>query len=183
MTGGFIPVTEETNRFRHPMSDERWRNLFRVLGSAFPPTVKAVLRHHARTIHRHIQSLDPLMDRYCRETYPMCTDPCCLAGGIFYNLADILYLFGLERALPLGQTRTRPTEPCRYLGLRGCLIPRVYRPYVCVWFLCELQTERLLREPARIQRQVAQAYQEIRRLRGALLQTADPIVQEIEDRL
>jgi hypothetical protein len=172
---------EESNCFRHPLSDGRWRNFFAAAARLLPQEVRRELRSHALCIRRAVEELDPWMDAACAETCPTCRDPCCTAGGIFYNLADMLYLLGLDEAFPLGQTRTRPDAPCRYLGPGGCRLPRIYRPYVCVWFLCEPQARRLTDEPARFQRRVAELYRRIRSHRLALLETARPFQPHLED--
>ncbi|SHF41687.1 hypothetical protein SAMN02745206_01939 [Desulfacinum infernum DSM 9756] len=174
-------IAEETSLFRHPMPDGRWRNFFDTAARILPRDVRSALRPHASAVRRAVEELDPWMDAACADTCPACQDPCCTAGGIFYNLADMLYLFSLEEALPLGQTRTRSGQSCRYLGPRGCRLPRIYRPYVCVWFLCEPQARRLSGESARFQRRVAELYRRIRHHRLALLDTASPFLPLLED--
>ncbi|WP_139796424.1 hypothetical protein [Desulfacinum hydrothermale] len=143
--------------------------------------MQAELRAHARSIRRAVEELDPWMEALCADTCPDCRDPCCTAGGIFYNLADMLYLLALEQAPPPGQTRTRTGEPCRYLGPGGCALARIQRPYVCVWFLCEPQAQRLSEEPGRVQRRVVELYLRIRRHRLALLEAVGPYRPILED--
>jgi hypothetical protein len=38
------------------------------------------------------------------------------------------------------------TDRCRYLGPRGCRLSRLDRPWVCTWYLCPTQRERLRNE-------------------------------------
>jgi hypothetical protein len=165
---------EESSRSRRPLTDSGWRDFFRSLDGALSDTTRAALFEHSARIRRAIEELDPMMDRYCAQTCPWCRDPCCTASRVAYNLNDMVYLFGLGLALPVGQTREHEGAPCRYWLSSGCALPRILRPYVCTWFFCEPHMERFFEEPACVQRHVIQTLQEIRRLRTAMLALALP---------
>uniref|UniRef100_A0A832A323 Uncharacterized protein n=1 Tax=Desulfacinum infernum TaxID=35837 RepID=A0A832A323_9BACT len=165
---------EESSRSRRPMTDSGWRDFFRSFDGALNDTARAVLGEHSVRIRRAIEELDAIMDRYCAQTCPWCRDPCCAALRVAYNLNDMVYLFGLGVALPVGQTRQHHGAPCRYWLSSGCALPRILRPYVCTWFFCEPHMERFFREPARFQRHIIGTLQEIRRLRTAMLAFAAP---------
>lgn len=115
-----------------------------------------------------IERLDPIMHRYCTETCPSCPDPCCTGKEVFFNQADLLYLTVLNSQIPPGQTRSHPWEACRYLDEKGCTLSRFHRPYVCVWFLCDVQMKILSHEPTRFQRRFLETLQNIRAHRLAL---------------
>jgi hypothetical protein len=116
----------------------------------------------ARRVAEGIRSLDPTMSRYCELTCPQCEDPCCTGHEVFFNQADLLYLAAMQGDAPPGQTRTRATDPCRYLEPGGCALARSLRPYVCVWFLCDAQMQCFREETAGFQRQFIRTLQEIR---------------------
>jgi hypothetical protein len=41
------------------------------------------------------------------------------------------------------QPKANLSMPCRYLGPRGCRLPRIARPWICTWYLCPTQTAKL----------------------------------------
>jgi hypothetical protein len=155
----------ETALLRHPLEDAEWRLRFQIIHDRVrrsgDPAFSRIAEHIAALIHR----LDPLMTAYCRATCPGCPDPCCHGRKVFFNLTDLIHLAVLGEAGVPGQTRTSEGLPCRYLGPKGCGLSRRARPYVCVWFLCEPQMERLRQEPIPIQRAFTAVLQEIRRAR------------------
>lgn len=153
---------EESSLCRRPYLDREWKVLMEQLADRVKKLGLKRFQMAARQIAAGIQWLDPLMESYCALTCPSCEDPCCTGQNVFYNRADILYLIALNAALPPGQTRNTASSPCRYLGPRGCALPRVRRPYVCVWFLCEPQMLLFLKERASFQRKVVGVMQEIR---------------------
>lgn len=160
--------TEETMRCREPISDSRWQELLTVLKRDLHSLDLEPIRLLAGCIAGGIRSLDATMTEYCRLTCPTCEDPCCRGLKVFFNQTDLLYLVALGEQLPVGQTRAHESAPCRYLSERGCLLPRVARPYVCVWFLCEAQMELFQAEPAPFQRQFIMTMQDIRACRLSL---------------
>lgn len=156
---------EETSELRRPLEDVEWRRLFKVIWEAVVQSLSPDFTRVADHIGRLIHHLDPLMTAYCRQTCPTCGDPCCEGRKVFFNHTDLVYLAVLGETSVPGQTRTREGQACRYLGREGCRLSRLIRPYVCVWYLCEPQMELLRGEPARLQRNITETLQEIRRSR------------------
>ena len=156
---------EESALYREPIKENRWRDLWTVLESRLSVMDKDRIQLEARRIGQGIQSLDATMTRYCELTCPSCEDPCCTGLKVFFNQADLLYLLGLGKEIPPGQTRAKAGEPCRYLTPDGCRLPRILRPYVCVWFLCEAQMELFNAESGAFQRQFIKTMQNIRACR------------------
>lgn len=109
------------------------------------------------------------MDRYCHATCHGCQDFCCNADGIYFDLADLIYLLILDNDLPTGQTRAERGAPCRYLAEEGCILPRMCRPFICTWYLCEPQMTLLEAEPLPFQKQFTAVMQMVRRCRQQLL--------------
>jgi len=181
------PKLEESSRYREPMPDSQWQALWNKLSRELRELDGNLVDRLVEQLQENIEWLDGHMTRYCEITCAACTDPCCLAQNIFYNQSDLLYLVGREIAAPpcpigersspapsascyplqalegpSGQTRRQTADPCRYLAQDGCLLPRIQRPYVCVWFLCESQMELFAREPAAFQRQFIDVLKNIR---------------------
>lgn len=160
--------TEESPRYRNPLRDEHWVLLLAEITDQLARLPQQAVRSWVGQIRDGIQWLDGIMTEYCRQTCSTCEDPCCTAKGVFFNLADILYLTACRTPPPPGQTRTHGSAPCRYLGANGCRLERIQRPYVCIWFLCDAQMEILLNEPPARQREFSLVLQRIRSARSHL---------------
>ena len=158
---------------RRPLAPHTWRDLNGALEAWFRghQEIRSQAHRQAERIFGLIKWLDPFFERYERESYPHCTDPCCTARRVFFDRADLLFFHALPEAFPEAQTRAFESEPCRYLTPRGCALPRLTRPHVCNWFLCDLHYQCLTREPERIQRAFIGHLEELRhhRLRLSLL--------------
>jgi hypothetical protein len=150
------------------MSPSAWREAVKAIECELSELDQEKVQKSMHHITWGIEWLDPIMDRYCGETCPACDDPCCTGHKVFFNQADLLYLTALKSKIPPGQTRSRPTQACRYLGAKGCRLSRFHRPYVCVWFLCDAQMELLNCEPNDFQRHFIGTLQKIRMHRLAL---------------
>ena len=157
-----FPRDEESSAFRRPVPDDEWAAVVRLVSGRLRTLDLDHLRQVARRVEAGIRWLDPVMDRYCGLTCPTCEDPCCTGQKVFFNRADVITLAVLYDSLPPGQTRDEEAGACRYLGPRGCLLPRVRRPYVCVWFLCDPQMSLLQNELASFQRAFIRILQDIR---------------------
>lgn len=160
-----FPREEESSLFRRPFPDGEWAFAVRIVAERLNALDMGTLRELASRIEAAIHWLDPIMDRYCGITCPTCEDPCCTGQKVFFNRADIITLTLLQGDCPPGQTREVNGASCRYLGPTGCRLPRVRRPYVCVWFLCDHQMSLLQDESVSFQRDFIRALQEIRQAR------------------
>lgn len=105
------------------------------------------LRQHAHHLSVLFNRLFPLLDRLCRLTCRFCPDPCCLAATIWFDLKDMVMLHLLNRDIPFAQPLSRQEDHCRYLGIRGCTLPRHDRPFICTLYLCPPQMRILRKEP------------------------------------
>jgi hypothetical protein len=161
-----LAKTEESSRYREPISASRWQLICQKLYGQIQQLDQHQVQWLAEQIYQGIRWLDQPMNAYCQATCPSCADPCCSALGIFFNQADLLYLSALKHvSLPIAQTRTEAHAMCRYLGTHGCLLARTQRPYVCVWFLCEPQMELFNAKPGSFQRQFINVLKNIRTCR------------------
>jgi len=100
------------------------------------------------------ESIFPMMDSLCYETCLHCPDPCCISAKIWFDYKDLLFLnlsacenykpenFGL--ALTLSQPISNLNNMCRYLNpQKGCTLSRIFRPFICTWYLCPAQKSNL----------------------------------------
>lgn len=164
-----IPDHGTTDPYKQPFSEEEWRELTKELKENFTPADRERMQKLAQAIREGLLWCDETMDRYCNATCHSCQDYCCNANGIYFDLADLLYLLVLENDLPAGQTRARHNDPCRYLSTEGCILPRMCRPFICTWYICEPQMELLQAETIPIQKQFTAVLQMVRRCRQQLL--------------
>jgi len=103
------------------------------------PAAVCRLRPLAAEITRQISRVDPLLNRLCAHTCGWCPESCCLAATIWLDLADLLRLHLAGPAVPLAQPKTIRGETCRWLGRRGCRLPRSCRPWPCTRYICPTQ--------------------------------------------
>lgn len=165
--------SEEWPLLREPLNDVDWIQTLAYLEAR----CRKAMLHLGTTlgaakIREDFQWLDAVMTDYCQITCPACADPCCHAGKVFYNLADLLFQMALDLPFPAGQTRTEHSLSCRFLTVSGCTLPRPNRPYVCVWYLCDPQMQLLERESPPKQRRFTAALQSIRNFRLELQRAA-----------
>ena len=67
--------------------------------------------------------------------------------------------------MPPGQPRQASGETCRYLGDKGCRIPRSLRPWICTWYICAFQKKYLADHPEISGSQLQAVIERIGRLR------------------
>lgn len=149
-----------------PMSGEDWREANRALAESLAEISLGQyyrLRTLAENIAIGITLLDPMFDRYCLICYPRCDEVCCEKAEVHYHFTDLLFIHVLGIEPPPYQTRSKPGELCRYLSLKGCVLPRVVRPYLCTWYMCDLHLECFFAERPREQRRILSLMERIRR--------------------
>ena len=93
----------------------------------------------ARKLYRKMVSLVPLLEELCRATCTYCPDPCCFSAYAWFNFKDLLFVHLNGLAIPPAQLMTDRKMVCRYLGVRGCTLERLSRPWICTWYLCPAQ--------------------------------------------
>lgn len=160
--GNLYLKSEESPLCREPMDDDYWHEIVHTLGEKLASVNREMIQSLASGIREGILQMDAVMSAYCESTCPVCKDPCCEGRKVFYNRTDLLYLIALGEEIPEGQTRQKPLEPCRYLDPNGCRLPRIYRPYICVWFLCDPQIELFSLESPSFQRRFIAVLEEVR---------------------
>jgi len=102
-----------------------------------------------QTAYRLAHQLDLLADRFdqlAATTCDDCLDPCCRHAKVWLNFQDLLFIHLHHETLPPYQLRRNLDEPCRFLGSRGCTLPRLSRPWICTWYICPNQRQALERD-------------------------------------
>ena len=103
----------------------------------------------ARNLYGKMTSLFPLMEELCRATCTHCPDPCCFSAYAWFDFKGLLFAHLNGLAMPPAQLMTGRKMVCRYLGVRGCTLERISRPWICTWYLCPVQLAVLREDAAR----------------------------------
>jgi len=90
-----------------------------------------------------LASIFPFLDDLCRATCPWCPTPCCLTARAWIDFKDLLFLHLGGHPIPPEQLLPNLKEICRYWSLKGCVLPRMSRAWVCTWYLCPTQKANL----------------------------------------
>ena len=150
---------EEINWGLSWATDETWREahqtldfLFGSYGSRMDP-----VREAARTAGQNLEILFPVFDRISGLVCPTCTKVCCLEARIAFDFRDILFIHALGLDIPPYQLRRSDEESCRYLGVTGCRLPRISRPFICTWYYCAPMLEHYYQFHAKEQRRLTRA--------------------------
>jgi hypothetical protein len=80
----------------------------------------------------------------------------------------------ISASIPHSQTRIKSGDPCLYLTEQGCVLPRIHRPCICTWFMCDLHYECFGAEQPKIQREFVHRLGKIRHHRQKLSLLYDP---------
>lgn len=80
--------------------------------------------------------IEPFIERYTTSICPHCENVCCIDRHGSYEAEDIAFLKALGQSPPNMKQKPSDTEPCRYLGNKGCSLPRWQRPFRCTWYFC-----------------------------------------------
>jgi hypothetical protein len=102
----------------------------------------------AHKVQTRLASIFSLLDDLCRVTCPWCPDPCCLSAKVWIDFKDLLFLHLGGHPIPPEQLLPNLKDVCRYWSLKGCVLSRMSRPWVCTWYLCSTHQANL-RQKAR----------------------------------
>ncbi len=101
------------------------------------------LKRLTEIIAEGMTRLNGPMQGLCRSTCPDCDDNCCMRATVYYDLKDLLFLHFHSGKLPKQQIIRSKSCSCPNLSPQGCILPRQERPFVCTWYLCPRQKEKL----------------------------------------
>jgi hypothetical protein len=151
-------------------TDAAWREVntaLRTVLSRDTDALNAARRHAAAGAHARDRLAD-LFDHLAGATCAVCPDPCCRHARVWLDFKDLLLLHLNGEALPPRQLRRDLTEPCRYLGSRGCRLPHRSRPWICSWYVCPALRRALERDLPGGWRQAVTLQAEVKARRHAM---------------
>ena len=97
----------------------------------------------AQKVQNRLASIFSILDDLCQATCPWCPAPCCLSAKVWIDFKDLLFLHLGGLPIPPEQLLPNFKKVCRYWSLKGCVLPRMSRPWVCTWYLCPTQQANL----------------------------------------
>lgn len=118
--------------------------------------------HAAGRIRSPLQSLFPVLDQLCMATCPWCPEPCCIVNKVWFDFQDLLFFHLIGERLPPAQLASERRETCRYLAHRGCVLPRIIRPWACTMYVCGTQMRKLRRADEGVRERLQLTVQDIR---------------------
>jgi len=83
-----------------------------------------------------IEAISPIIESHTARVCPDCTSVCCVNRHSRFDYSDVIFMSSLNREIPADDPAVAFTDPCRFLGVRGCIRKRSERPYRCTWFFC-----------------------------------------------
>lgn len=107
----------------------------------------------ARNLQVRLESIFPIMDDLCVAACRWCPDICCLTARVWMDFKDLLFLHFGGHPIPPQQLLSNFKQTCRYWCPRGCVLPRMSRPWVCTWYVCPTQKKILSQKKPNIQDQ------------------------------
>ena len=119
----------------------------------------------AVSLRVRLESIFSLLDDLCRETCPRCPDPCCLRASPWFDFRDLIFLHLNTLSIPFRQTIETMKTTCCYASARGCTLTRIFRPWICTWYLCSVQTANLNSRRSNMRTDLTLAVNEIKVLR------------------
>ena len=128
---------------------DEWQEVHKTLTQSIGDKRKELARARilAQEIRRQLDTVAQQMDSLCLQTCWFCPDICCLKARVWADFKDLTFWHLSGQAIPLHQTISGLNQVCRYLGSRGCTLPRLSRPFVCTWYVCPTQVSRLQTDP------------------------------------
>jgi hypothetical protein len=105
----------------------------------------------AYKVEIRLTSIFSILDDLCIVTCPWCPDPCCLTAKVWIDFKDLLFLHLGGHQVPPAQLLSDLKKVCRFWSLKGCVLPRMSRPWVCTWYLCPTQKANLCQKACHTQ--------------------------------
>jgi hypothetical protein len=143
----FDTAGKELDPRRRPGVDRKWILSNRAL-SAWISTHRCRMAEaveSAKSIRSALKAIFPILDAACVGTCQWCPEPCCIVARSWFDFRDLLFFHLNDLALPPGPLSTDEAGLCRYLGRRGCRLPRLLRPWACTQYLCATQHRFLIK--------------------------------------
>lgn len=166
-----------------PYSDEKsWNEVNSSINYLFEKHNVEGLKKSAGEMKNLLQSTFSMQDELCFNTCIKCLEPCCSVAKIWFDIKDLLFLNLLKIKVPDSQPRDENDRICKYYKpLKGCVLNRLERPFICNYFLCNTQKKNLRKNDPDLLKKTEAIFFEVKKIRNGLeddfikITVADPI--------
>jgi hypothetical protein len=94
------------------------------------------VRELAAEVSGIVSELDRYIERHTASACPDCRNVCCINRHSYHTHEDLVYILALREKVPDHDLGVAGTDPCEFLGKRGCAIRRSLRPHRCNSYFC-----------------------------------------------
>lgn len=99
----------------------------------------AGIKELSQEIAKEYAAIEASLDQLCSICCPHCDDVCCLRATVWYDLKDLLVIYGIFSRFPDGYIYREYKGGCCNLTISGCRLARAERPFICTWYICPSQ--------------------------------------------
>lgn len=114
--------------------------------------------------------IDPFIQSYTAITCPYCAVVCCANRHGMPTFGDIITFLAMKYEIPHYDLTIDPGASCQFMGNKGCVLPRVIRPYRCTWYFCDPLLKQIEIGPAIHYRTFIQYVESLSAARGRVLE-------------
>lgn len=132
------------------------------------------LQRAARPFLEAFDRIDPFIQSYTELICPTCWNVCCAQIHGLPEFADVVGFRALGLFVPDYDLTRDLNGPCQFMGDRGCLLPRIQRPYRCTWYFCEPLLFQIEIGPSSQYRHFIEMVQALALARGGLMRAFLP---------
>jgi len=133
----------------------------------------------ALLMQKCFEDFDPFIQYYTSRVCPYCGTVCCANKFGFPEFADIVTFLSLGLSIPPYDLDVDGEAICQFIGEKGCVLPRIQRPYRCTWYFCDPLMVQIDVGPAKHYRKFIRDVQDLSRTRGDLMRAFYPLWQEL----
>ncbi len=95
------------------------------------------IHHMSKCLKGTYTALEPYFRRYIEKVCKECENPCCVNRHGFPDFEDLIIFCALGECFGPFDCTQEDTEPCQFLGEKGCTLQRCERSYRCTWYFCD----------------------------------------------
>jgi hypothetical protein len=127
------------------------------------------VRELAAEVSGIVGELDCYIERHTASACPDCRNVCCINRHSYHTHEDLVYILALREKVPGYDLGVAGTDPCQFLGKRGCVIRRSLRPHRCNSYFCAPLLELMEKGNAREYRRFVASLKRLTDARMAML--------------
>ncbi|RUM88969.1 MAG: hypothetical protein DSZ23_03835 [Thermodesulfatator sp.] len=137
------------------------------------------VRQKALVMKQCYDDFDPFIEYYTSRVCPYCGTVCCANKFGFPEFADIITFLSLGLTIPAYNLNVDGEAICQFIGDKGCVLPRIQRPYRCTWYFCDPLMVQIDIGPAKKYRKFIKDVQDLSRTRGDIMREFFPLWEEL----